>query len=48
MGVLIGMGSAGYVQKAVYKPNNFEVAIKVFITFLLIEPLILLDRQCFR
>lgn len=34
MGVLIGMGSAGYVQKAVYKPNNFEVAIKVFFCFL--------------
>jgi len=29
MGVFIGMGSAGYVQEAIYKPNNFSVAIKV-------------------
>lgn len=31
MGIFLGMGASGYVQKAVYKPNNFEVAIKVFL-----------------
>ena len=29
MGVLIGMGSSGYVQDAVYRPSKVHVAIKV-------------------